>query len=270
MNLAVKSAKDCARTVAETLLPGAMYARRIRLWTQNEPELCILPALCSRDRLSLDIGAHQGLYVWHLLPISKRVVAFEPLPQMSKILRSRYAGRVRLEQVILSDQEGKGELRHPKDRYGLATVEESNSLSISTGRVIERIAAPMKTLDSFALHDVGFLKIDVEGHEEAVLRGGIDMIARERPNLLIEVEERHSPQSLTRIRALLERLAYSGYYLDASAIVGIDSFDQKRDQPMSNMSEMSKTGRYINNFMFVPRDKVDTIVREASRYLQHH
>jgi FkbM family methyltransferase len=268
MMSAQKSAKFCAKRAAEILFPGRMYARRISLWTKNEPELRILPALCSRDRLSLDVGAHQGLYVWHLLPISKRVVAFEPLPQMVDIFRSRYGDRVRLEEVILSDHEGKGELRYPKNNYGLATVQESNPLALSTGRVIESITVPMKTLDSFALKDVGFLKIDVEGHEEAVLRGSVATITRERPNLLIEIEERHSPQSLMRIRALLERLGFSGYFVDASDIVGIDSFDQKRDQPISNVSEMNKTGRYINNFLFLPRDKADTVVREAARYLQ--
>lgn len=268
MTDAVTSVKAYARTIAETLFPATVYARRIRLWTKDEPELRILPALGRSDRVSIDIGAHQGLYVWHLLAVSKHVVAFEPLPKMLSILQAHYGERISLHGIILSDHEGKGELRFPQDEYGLATVEEANSFSLSKGKALETVSAPMKTLDSFGLKDVGFIKIDVEGHEEAVLNGAMATIRRDRPNVLIEIEERHAPGSLSRVRALFASLDYLGSYLDVSDIKSIETFDQIRDQPMSNMSEHHKTGRYINNFIFLPREKAAAIARAAASYVQ--
>jgi FkbM family methyltransferase len=44
----------------------------------------------------------------------------------------------------------------------------------------------MQTLDSLGLVDVGFLKIDVEGHELAVLRGANETIAKNRPVVFME------------------------------------------------------------------------------------
>jgi FkbM family methyltransferase len=38
---------------------------------------------------------------------------------------------------------------------------------------------------------VGFLKIDVEGHEEAVLAGASRTLKQSMPAVLVEVEERH-------------------------------------------------------------------------------
>ena len=69
-----------------------------------------------------------------------------------------------------------------------ATIAESNSAAWESGRTVKTVVAPMRTLDSFQLTQVGFIKIDVEGHEEAVLRGGLATLKREMPNLMIEIE----------------------------------------------------------------------------------
>jgi FkbM family methyltransferase len=38
---------------------------------------------------------------------------------------------------------------------------------------------------------VGFIKIDVEGHELAVINGATTLLTTQRPLLLIEIEARH-------------------------------------------------------------------------------
>jgi FkbM family methyltransferase len=189
---------------------------------------------------------------------------------MLRVLRSRYGDRIQLEGVILSDHDGTGELRYPEGNYAWATVAESNSLSLATDKSILSVTAQMKTLDSFDLDNVGFIKIDVEGHEESVLKGGINTIKRSRPNLLIEIEERHSPQSLRRASQFLNELGYVGYYLDGKSICSLEHFDLARDQPLQNVSEVGKIGRYINNFMFFPKDTAAETVREATQRLLSH
>jgi Methyltransferase FkbM domain len=165
--------------------------------------------------------------------------------------------------VILSDHEGQGELKYPAGGYMSATIAESNSAALESGRVIETVVAPMKTLDSFNLTNVGFVKIDVEGHEEAVLHGGLKTLRREMPNLMIEIEERHAPGSLDRVSALLKDIGYSGFYLDGKNLLPIAQFDPHRDQIRQN----GKVGKYINNFLFFPSERAAGILENARQYL---
>ena len=54
----------------------------------------------------------------------------------------------------------------------------------------------MKRLDDIKIkNDIGFIKIDVEGHEKNVIQGGLDTIKKNKPVLLIEIEEKHTKAS---------------------------------------------------------------------------
>ena len=46
-----------------------------------------------------------------------------------------------------------------------------------------------KKLDSFNFENINFIKIDVEGHELQVLRGGRKFFLKNRPNCLIEIKK---------------------------------------------------------------------------------
>ncbi|MGA3222993.1 MAG: FkbM family methyltransferase [Acidobacteriaceae bacterium] len=263
MQRALRMLRPQLKGVAEKLFPKTMYSRRFHSWEKVEPELPLLPALCRKDAVALDIGANEGFFAHHLLPLAKSVIAFEPLPQMLTRLRANYANKMQIHGVIISDHEGQGELRYPAGGYMSATIAESNSSALESGRLIETVVAPMKTLDSFALTNVGFVKIDVEGHEEAVLHGGLTTLKREKPNLMIEIEERHAPGSLARVSALLESIGYSGFYLGGKELRPIAQFEPQRDQVRQN----GKVGKYINNFLFLPTERATAILESARQHL---
>jgi FkbM family methyltransferase len=263
MKRALRMLRPQVKQIAENLFPETMYTRRFRSWVKVEPELRLLPALCRKDALALDIGANEGFFSFYLLPLARKVIAFEPLPQMLAHLRGRYLDKIEIYGVIISDHAGQGELRYPAGGYMSATVAPSNSAALESGRVIETVVAPMETLDSFAFTDVGFVKIDVEGHEEAVLQGGLNTVCREMPNLLIEIEERHAPGSLDRVSALLRGIGYAGYYLDGKQLLPITQFDPNRDQAR----QKGEIGKYINNFLFFPHERATSILESARQYL---
>jgi hypothetical protein len=65
---------------------------------------------------------------------------------------------------------------------------------------------PIRTLDSYEFDNVGLIKIDVEGFEEKVLRGGVKTIARCKPILYIEDDR---PELSGSLRKFITELGYS-------------------------------------------------------------
>ena len=100
-------------------------------------------------------------------------------------------------------------------------------------------------LDDYQLPPVGFIKIDVEGHEEAVLRGAAQTIARNRPVLMIEIEERHNPGALGR---LFERFGADRYRVQCA----IDGALADSPPLARLMTQTRDDPSYISNFFFVP------------------
>ncbi len=204
----------------------------------------MLPQLCHRSKVSIDVGASLGTYTMHLLCYSKGCMAFEVRPQQAEALRTLFRGSpVVVEAVGLSNRDGIAELRMTVDDLGRSTLHRDNTLeSVGT---IETIRVPIRTLDSYDLSNVGFIKIDVEGHELDVLRGAEATLRRNRPNLLIEVEDRHATDAVRRVTDHLRERGYAGSFLFDGALVPMESFVASRHQRIGSSP-------YINNFIFKP------------------
>lgn len=186
--------------------------RAWQAWLTGEPELRLLPRLCDPSALSLDVGANNGVYTYFLHRYSGGVVAFEPQPALAGLLAEAFAGAVRVERVALSAGAGAAALRVPiaGADSGMATIEAANDLGTAPCSVLQ---VPCRPLDAFDLPRVGFIKIDVEGHELAVLTGARRLLERDRPNLLIEAEDRHRSDAVTTLAAWLGELGYAGRFL---------------------------------------------------------
>jgi hypothetical protein len=70
-----------------------------------------------------------------------------------------------------------------------------------------------------ALGDVGFIKIDVEGHELDVLAGLAGLLATCLPNLIIEIGDPARGGSLAEICRRLDPLGYVGLVLDSNGVL---------------------------------------------------
>jgi hypothetical protein len=105
------------------------------------------------------------------------------------------------------------------------------------------------TLDSFDLHGVGLIKIDVEGAELGVLEGAVETLRRFRPLLLVEIEQRHHRAPIGGVFERLRALDYDGHFLDGRGVVRpIEEFDVERHQ-VATLDNPAR-GPYINNFLF--------------------
>lgn len=78
----------------------------------------------------------------------------------------------------------------------------------------------MRTLDSHELTDVGFIKIDVEGLEAAVLLGAQHTLEAYHPTMLVEIDRaRHTQDSFLGVHALLRKWGYTAHVCEAGELV---------------------------------------------------
>jgi FkbM family methyltransferase len=221
-----------------------------------EPEARFLPLLCAPDRVSVDVGGNLGGYAWILAQLSRRCHVFEPNPGLYRRLCVAFAfdRRVIVHRIALSDRSGETSLRIPLKSgvpvHGLATVESANSMP---GLQTTRVEVKRRRLDDLGLTDIGFIKIDVEGHELAVLKGAEQTLRRYKPALLVEADTRQRPDAVASVVAFLESLGYGGRFLSRGELTDISKFDRAIHQDRGALDEFSrlKAGAiYIANFLF--------------------
>src|ERR1041384_3383862 len=182
----------------------------------GEEEMHLVEFLCRRDQDAIDVGANHGGYVHFMRGHAKRVLAFEPIPEFARLLRHKFGRDVVVEQIALSDRSGDGQLCTPivdgVTVQGCATL-STNALFTSTYATHRDMEVRADLLDNVYSGSVGFIKIDVEGHEQAVLDGAVQTIRRCRPRMLVEIDERLAPGGLLRAKAYFRDLDYRGYFV---------------------------------------------------------
>lgn len=161
----------------------------------------VIEIVKSDPRTVLDVGANTGLYALTVAATSRsvQVIAFEPLESVRKLLKANIdantdlVSRIAIEPLGLSNQSGTYKFYETINRVGLV----STSSSFEHGHVqqvgddyAEHVIRTM-TLDEFGetlgRRGVSFMKIDVEGHEHAVISGGRHFINRHRPIITVEI-----------------------------------------------------------------------------------
>lgn len=256
------SAKRWLAPAAKALAPRLFWRRKygiLRRLGASRPDVQLVASLCDPDRVSLDIGADVGEFTIAMLASSRSVIAFEPRPVQARELATMFGvlgAAVRVEAVALSDKPGVTTMRVVESDPGRSTIDADNPLGDAGGGAVASIDVPVKRLDDLRLDDVGLVKIDVEGHELAVLRGATDTLTRNRPAVLVEAEERHHPNAVAAITELLAGLGYEGYFDSGDGRVPVEEFDAARHQDPANIGGRedgwAAHGVYVNNFVFLP------------------
>lgn len=257
-----RSAKSLVGPAAKAIAPRTFWRRKYRILQrlgESREDIQLAACLCDPNRVSLDIGADVGEFTIAMLASSRSVIAFEPRPAQARELAAMFdavGAAVQVEAVALSDKPGVATMRVVESEPGRSTIEGSNVLGDVAGGAVLRVEVPVKRLDDLHLEDVGLIKIDVEGHELAVLRGAADTVARNRPAILVEAEERHRPNAVAEAAEWLAARGYAGYFELGDARLPIDKFDPARHQDPANAggpeNDWTPRGVYVNNFIFLP------------------
>jgi FkbM family methyltransferase len=222
---------------------GAAWAFRLRA----EQRLLFLDDLVPRGRDAADVGAWWGPWTYWLSRRCPRVWAFEPNPRLAMALRAVARPNVQVEEVALSDRTATDRLYVPRlpGPDAQATLESEHRLAD-----VNQVDVALRRLDDYELADLGFLKIDVEAHEAAVLAGSLETIRRCRPIVLIEIEQRFHDRPITQFFEWFEREGYSGWMRQERRWESTAHFDVRRHQ--LDHADNVKSIQYVNNFVFTP------------------
>jgi FkbM family methyltransferase len=153
-----------------------------------------------RWRNALDIGANVGEWARPLAKRFDKVICFEPNPNF----RECFNRNITESNVTL----------YP---YGLSThshtAEQGTNhthLNYVVGDTKPREGdIECRSLDSFDLTDVDYIKIDVDGFEIPVLQGAQETLKRNNPVINIEMKERKRPKIVQESRKILRNLGYN-------------------------------------------------------------
>lgn len=232
-------------------IPDGLFVRLMAFqYRYFERELARIDEFVPAERGAVDVGVWWGPWSFWLARRASTVDSFEPNADLASRLDRVLPGNVTLHPVALGDHSGESMLWIPPGGMGTegrATV-ESQWRTDSAGRM-QPVA--VQRLDDVALPEIGFVKIDVEGHELAVLRGAAALLETQRPNLMIEIEERsHSEGHFDSIIDFLAGLGYHGSFLSRRRWHPIEDLDRAEARELT--ARASKHG-YATNFVLYAR-----------------
>ena len=189
----------------------------------------------SKCRVFFDVGANAGYYslICGTLNPEAQIYSFEPIPQTyMKLLRN-----IALNSCVnvmpcsfgLSDKEGTQEMFFDAKETG------AGSLRNIRGNAPVRETAKFMRLDDFTekygvVPDV--MKIDVEGSELFVLKGGIRTLTGHSPVIFIEVLRkwcRAFGHEASDVFGLLHELGYTGHVVRGTGLEVIDSITENTE-----------------------------------------
>ena len=251
---------DIAAKVVDRVPPRLMVPSIAWQYLFFEPELRRLDEFVPKDRGAVDAGAWWGPWSWWLARRVPTVDSFEPNRDLAARLARVMPPNVTIHPVALSNRAGRTNVWFPSggaSAGGRASLEpETRADSGWSQQSVETCA-----LDDFELDDIGFLKIDVEGHELAVLQGATDLLKAQRPVVMIEIEQHADREgALDKIIDFFADLSYGGEFLQKGQWHPIGDLDRQRTHKMAmrvahhgyGVNLLFYARRYIHNFVFKP------------------
>ena len=214
---------------------------------KGEPELKMIPILAENCIRAIDIGANVGVWSYWLAKQAKYVESFEPNPKIYSSLKSINIKNINTHSVALSNKSGEEELHVPFSPKGFSNQGATLNYKKINGDS-KSLFVKSRRLDDYEFSNVGFIKIDVEGHEHKVIEGATKTIKKNMPNLLIEMEEKHNKIPINEQIQSIEDLGYKSYVAKQGKLIRTDEIDViKFHRHPENAVD------YLFNFIFLPK-----------------
>lgn len=130
----------------------------------------------------IDVGANIGNHsvFFGLFTSADRVISFEPHPDIFKILQKNIKSN-RLQKKVSSHNAALGE------KTGKCALQIAPSDEIGGAMVVKGDEIDQWKLDRFVDEKITLIKVDVEGHEEFVIKGADKVLTKHKPELFLEL-----------------------------------------------------------------------------------
>lgn len=183
---------------------GSWEASSLQVWA----------ALCrGQTGLICDIGANTGMYALAAAALAPeaKVVAFEPVARMANRLRRNVdlnRGGIMVEQMAISDHSGRVPI------FDIMADHNYSASLVGQGPDAASYDVDGCSLDDYVARTgaqtIGPIKIDVERHEPAAIRGMLNLLTAHRPPVLIEILDADIG---TEVGKLVDGLGYSMFHI---------------------------------------------------------
>jgi len=234
-----------------------ILVERIYYYPYVRREVKIFKHLCDPNKVALDVGANKGDVSLYLSKLASHVCSFEPIKHLCDSMQSRFKGsNVSIYNCALGNNQGEMYINIPC--IGTRQIDSRSSLikdftveSIKGNAItkVEKEKIRIERLDDLAIKNIGFIKIDVEGFEFEVMKGGANTIKTEMPNLYIEIEQRHHEhENIIAVINAICAFGYEGFFYCNNVLRSVKEFNPEEMQQIAH----EKSDRYINNFIFIP------------------
>ena len=217
---------------------------------EDEKEINLVKDLIKPDTDSLDVGVYRGVYSYEMAKYSKTVHSFEPNPVIFEFINKnlkKLKKNIKLYNCALSNKNEIIDLKIPirninydKNNYeeyyqmGKATIHKKNEFS-----TYEKFQVNAKSIDEFSFkNEISFIKIDVEGHEKEVIEGGMKTIKKDKPKLLVEIEEKYTRKKVSETINYINTIGYNSFVFE--------------NRTLKKTTEIKDLDLY-NNYIFLPK-----------------
>ena len=149
---------------------------------QGKKQVVALDTAGTRRGTMIDVGGHIGTWAFNMAHWFNKVVSFEPVAAhrecwIKNLEGAKPRGEVELLPYALGDTEKMVAIYTNASSTGDSWVDE---------KLHGKANVEMKKLDSFGFENVDLIKVDCEGYEEHVLRGGEKTIKQWKPAIVVE------------------------------------------------------------------------------------
>tara|TARA_B100000614_G_scaffold253143_1_gene266738 strand:- start:223 stop:1011 length:789 start_codon:yes stop_codon:yes gene_type:complete len=168
-------------------------------------------------KICIDAGANIGNHSLFFSRIFERVFSFEPNKEVFKLLAINAASVSNVKPFNLGLSDKKETLK--------AFIDKGN---LSSGKIVEDLDSndifQVEKLDNFKsennLAKISYLKIDIEGHEEAALRGAKEILISDSPVVSLEMEMTRNLENCLSSIQILQDCGYSKAYILGNSFSG--------------------------------------------------
>ena len=143
----------------------------------------------------IDAGANVGMWTRFLMQDFEQVHCFEPNPNFIECWKKNIPS-------------GKNAILH---EVGLGKKETTANFDRPLAQMLERVPGDIKIvpLDSYELTNIDFIKIDVDGYEDLLLKGALETLTVNNPVINIEMKRWKRRHLVNKSDRILRKLGYA-------------------------------------------------------------